>query len=107
MIKKKVIYTLIIESLLSRHNLKANSNEIFLYLEKQINKMPDYMKFVVAVLFASFYFVVNLMTVKKFNDLDLEKRTEIIFSFRKLPLFKTFFRLIETIVLLKALEEEQ
>ena len=107
MSKKTSLYPLIIDSLLYRHNLKADTSEIHVFLEKQINKMPDFMRFIVSVIYALFYFFINLITFGKFNYLNISKRTKIIFFYRNFPLFKIFFRLVETIVLLKAIEEKQ
>lgn len=106
MTKKTSLYPLIIDSLLYRHNLKADTIEINAFLKKQINKMPDFMKFIVSVIHTLFYFFINVITFGKFNHLNIAKRTRIIFFYRSLPLFKIFFRLVETIVLLKAIEEK-
>ena len=64
------------------------------------------MKFIVSVIHTLFYFFINVITFGKFNHLNVAKRTRIIFFYRSLPLFKIFFRLVETIVLLKAIEEK-
>jgi hypothetical protein len=101
---KQKLQTSLIETILGMHDLSSDIYKIQNSLELQIEKMPDYMRAGILLLAYSFNVLAIFVKFRFFTSLKLSQKIHTISIFKKLPFFKIFFRLFESIIILKALE---
>ena len=77
------------------------SNDTWLFVERQIKVMPDYMRFGIILLTSFFYVWVYLLYMSSFSDLHISKRLIIINKWKnsRLGVFRNLMRFYETLVL--------
>lgn len=95
------------QSLLLYNNLETKStNEIYEFVNSQINKMPDYLFFGVKSLCVIFEILVFISFFKRFHNLT-DKKKLIIISFiktKKILFFDLLIRLFESNTIVKYYE---
>tara|TARA_B100001093_G_C26839025_1_gene1019672 strand:- start:1819 stop:2136 length:318 start_codon:yes stop_codon:yes gene_type:complete len=94
----------LIETILNYRNISADTKIVYMYLNSQIKKMPDYMMIPIYVIGFFVNIVSIITTLKRFSKLDIKKRIQLSLILRNLPIFKIFYRFYESITILKGLE---
>lgn len=88
------------------HELDSEKKEVILFLDNQIENLPDYIQIV--FIFATYFFdkVFIFFYFKSFQKLSLAKRVKIVAFIKKkriLP-FSLIIRFYETMIILKSVE---